>query len=101
METKKPQPTRHPTSAELKRVVAAAVKEAVTKELKPFKENLAYLMSQDHDQKVIEEWLKKHPQHKKKAEMNSQQWLNKELLKALIYALAIIGALVGAKVWSP
>lgn len=90
---------KQPTTADLTRIIADAVKKSIAKEIAPLKQDIDYLMQKDHDQKVIDGWLSRHPQHRKKAELNQEQWLNRELVKTIIYALAIIGALVGAKLW--
>jgi Ni,Fe-hydrogenase III component G len=93
--TQKKSPRRNQISHE----VLEAIRQVVHKEIEPLRKQLEYLMGKDHDGKVIDSWLEKHPQHKSKAEGNKEQWLNRELIKALLYALTIIGALVGAKLW--
>jgi hypothetical protein len=88
-----------PTPAEIRRIVEVAVKKVVCAELKPVKANLDYLMKKDQDALAVADYLDKHPKRRHQSDMSNQQWLNRELLKALIYALAIIAALVGAKLW--
>lgn len=106
MTEKRRTPHQYPTKSDLQKVVSEEVKllkdeavkelkETLSQELKPLKEDIFYLMQKDHDDEVISDWLKKHPQYKKKSEVTNQQWLNRELIKVIIYILGILAAAIG------